>query len=249
MLYEAVKSLFLSWGVKKVLGQTGQAAAQLVRAEASFIELLSDYKECMWIVWHDSRWGYIEGHGAKIIYTLLREAIDTKQSFIVPDSDNEERFASEGWFGQVTHGPEVRVSLVTDAIEFDLSEARTMLVVPLVTSDNHLVGALYVDRKLSNKSFSSNEQRLLEAFAIQAANAIYTADQYRREKNALFNSMHVLIPEYRTPLTAISGYISILQSEGTLTGQQKECLKWIAEATKKLYQVVHQMAQTLQDWG
>ena len=245
-LYEATQNLLLPLNEKEVVKQISESAIRLIGAEAGFIEFLSDCKGCMHIAWPTTRWVYIKGDGAKVVYTLLREVIDTGCSLRILNSNDEERFNSQEWFEQVTHGETIDISLVAEAIEVDLSEARTMLIVPLITSYNDLVGSLYVDRKFNKGTFSSSEQYLLDAFATQAANAIHNAEWYEQEKRSLIDFIHLLVPELRTPLTVILGLTEIMLAESeNLTEKQKNDLEVIAEHTKEVFETVDQIIQTI----
>lgn len=246
-LYEVIQRLLLSLSEKDVLKQIGEIVVELVNAEICFIEFYSDYKGCMQILWPISRWGYIEGHGAEVIYTLLREVIDKRCSLRIPDSNDEERFDNQEWFDQVSHGEEVDVSRIAEAIEVDLSNAKTMLIVPFV-ANNNLVGSLYVDRKLDKGAFSLAEQHLLDAFATQAAASIDTAKQYEQEKRSIISYTQTLSPEFRTPLTVIEGYTQIMLMESeNLSDKQKERLEAISVQTKTMLEALDQMIQITRD--
>jgi len=110
----------------------------------------------------------------------------------------------------------------TPAPSPDMWLQEDLLVVPLVSSDNMLLGFLTPDAPLNGKRPSVEIMALFELFANQAAVAIEGARLYAELRDALKKTQeseriknHFIMTashELRTPLTAIQGYIELLCS-------------------------------------
>jgi signal transduction histidine kinase len=122
-----------------------------------------------------------------------------------------------------------------------------LLVVPLVSSDNMLLGLLTPDAPLDGLRPTEEVMALFEVFANQAAVAIEGARLYsdlhraleqaqeseRLKNQFLMTASH----ELRTPITAIQGYIELLSNyHGTL--DEKTKLRFLANARRACDELV-----------
>ncbi|OIP95148.1 hypothetical protein AUK40_06275 [Candidatus Wirthbacteria bacterium CG2_30_54_11] len=144
-----------------------------------------------------------------------------------------------------------------------LETAQIALVTPLV-SKGKLIGILFIDGKRSNDAFSSQDIELLDILAHQAAVAFDNAmlyseleDRIRRRTAQLEDANKHLVKldkakteflsiashQLRTPLSAIRGYISLLEDGdyGGLNEQQHGVLKKTDDNIRRLVSLVNDL--------
>ncbi len=122
------------------------------------------------------------------------------------------------------------VSAVTAMLSAREWQARDLLLVPLVSGDNQLLGFLIPDGPLNGLRPTQEMMGLFELFANQAAVVIEGARlsselraalrQARESERVKHNFLLIASHELRTPLTAIQGYLELLGEYGTALDEE-----------------------------
>jgi GAF domain-containing protein len=228
------------------------AALRLVKGEQGAVTLVCDYQG-------DQRGGLrlmpamapceARGWAAESVYGLTREAIQSAQILMVPNTRDEPRFISETWRNQYVP-PSIADKYWTNAFfaEIDWPVPRMVLVVPLWNQDQ-VLGALAVERE-QNKPFTLEEQQLLLTLTKLSSAALLKAQAHQAIKSADLKYLSMLGNEMRTPLTSAKGFIDLLLLEpekvGRLTDVQQSLLATARENTKKSIRILGGISEIAQ---
>ncbi len=128
------------------------------------------------------------------------------------------------------------------------------LYLPLVTSNNQVLGVLRLERRSPVKTLEVEYMRLLEALSRQIALAIEREDLSRQTRQAqlqieteqLRNTLLSSVShDLRTPLTVIAGAASsLLEAEDNLDRQTKqELVQNIYDEARRLDRLVHNLLE------
>ncbi len=122
-----------------------------------------------------------------------------------------------------------------------------LMVVPLISADNTLLGFLTPDAPLDGLRPTTETMALFELFANQAAIVIEGTHLYAELRNALKQAQeserlknHFLITashELRTPLTAIQGYLELLGEFGPALDEESKT-RFLANARRACEELV-----------
>ncbi len=152
-----------------------------------------------------------------------------------------------GLHGQaVRNASPVRCASIADVVgaeEFlPQVEAKSVLVVPLLTNENAL-GTITALRR-DGRAFTPDDQELLTMFASQASIAVTNAILYERTKELdrmKSEFVAVVSHEVRTPLTSIKGSLELLGDERfhVLPPPQRELLTICQANTERLISLIN----------
>jgi signal transduction histidine kinase len=163
--------------------------------------------------------GEVDRAQIEISHDLIRKVLASREPVVTTNAQEDPRF-------QTSH------SIFTYQI-------RSVLAAPMIAKEE-LIGAIYVDTRLSSRLFGENDLALLGAMANQAAVAIQLARLYedlQARNRELQEAMHELqetqdeliraerlsvvgrmasgiIHDLKNPMTTIKGYASLLGREG-----------------------------------
>ncbi len=185
-------SPLLSYAIHEVLN--------LVGAERGFIVLLMPNGELEYKVKRRHDGSDIEHAADEISHSILSEVVSTGHSLVVANAMTDSRFASA-------------VSVMHNRI-------RSVICVPL-TTQNKIIGAIYVENRSVRGRFSEKDRVPLELFSNQAAISIENASlnenlaKANEELRALYlmksNLVMLVAHELRTPITSLNGYMQMLK--------------------------------------
>ena len=157
-LYEVSKELCASSNLSELLDFIIQRAASLVGAERGFVVLTRPageyYVAAGWRYAHGELYGEERAFSSSLVARVIRD----EQPVLTTNVQEDGRF-------------ELTQSIIVQQI-------RSVLAVPLVAR-GEVIGAVYVDTRMSERLFTESDLRLLQAMASQAAMAIRNARLYQ----------------------------------------------------------------------
>ena len=219
-LYEVGQEIVSILNLDQLLESIMDRALVLVGAERGFL-VLSDLKNDAFQVPVARRFdrGEVDRAQIEISHDLIRRVLASREPVVTTNAQEDPRF-------QTSH------SIFTYQI-------RSVLAAPMIAKED-LIGAIYVDTRLSSRLFGENDLALLGAMANQAAVAIQLARLYedlqarnrelqeamqelqetqdeliRAERLSVVGRMaSSIIHDLKNPMTTIKGYASLLGREG-----------------------------------
>lgn len=173
---------------------------KIVGAEQGYIVLKREDGGLDFRILRDRNAQDLEPQPDVISRSILQEALTTGQSLVVRNAMTDPRFSH---------------SLSVMALRL-----RSVMCVPLITQ-NHIVGAIYVENRSVHGRFSKEDVIPLELISHQAAVAIQNAklndelkiaNDHLRQLDAMKNKFIMLIShELQTPLTSVKAYASLMR--------------------------------------
>lgn len=116
-------------------------------------------------------------------------------------------------------------------------ELRSILCVPMIHKGS-TTGVIYTDSRSVATQSLARAQPMLEALGYQAAVAIENARLYEAER-LRSDTIATVAHELKSPLTAITGYLSLLEhKKGLLDLEQQEYLRIVGDQTRRLTRMV-----------
>lgn len=219
-LYEVGQEIVSILNLDQLLESILDRALVLVSAERGFL-VLSDSEHDDFQVPVARRFdrGEVDRGQIEISHDLIRRVLASREPVVTTNAQEDPRF-------QTSH------SIFTYQI-------RSVLAAPMIAKEE-LIGAIYVDTRLSSRLFGENDLALLGAMANQAAVAIQLARLYedlqarnrelqeamrelqetqdeliRAERLSVVGRMaSSIIHDLKNPMTTIKGYASLLGREG-----------------------------------
>jgi GAF domain-containing protein len=125
------------------------------------------------------------------------------------------------------------------------SEARSMLLVPLVVRDQ-LVGLISLETTRASRTFSPAEVELCQTLANQAAIAVANARLYadvKRANEAKSEFVSLVSHELTMPMTAIKGFARLLETDSSeeMNERQREFLSVIENNVGRMQTLVNDL--------
>jgi signal transduction histidine kinase len=219
-LYEVGQEIVSILNLDRLLESIMDRALVLVSAERGFL-VLSDLENDDFQVPVARRFdrGEVDRAQIEISHDLIRRVLASREPIVTTNAQEDPRF-------QASH------SIFTYQI-------RSVLAAPMIAKEE-LIGAIYVDTRLSSRLFGENDLALLGAMANQAAVAIQLTRLYedlqarnrelqeamrelqetqdeliRAERLSVVGRMASgIIHDLKNPMTTIKGYASLLGREG-----------------------------------
>ena len=164
-LYEVSRTLGSSLQIDAVLSQVMDAVIQLTGAERGFLMMLDDVTHELNIMAarHLDRKD-LERDEMEVSRTIIHETLESGQGVVTTNAQTDERYAD-------------RDSITRYAL-------RSILCEPLKIREE-IIGVLYVDNKVREGVFGSDDSEMLKAFASQAAVAIENAKLFTQIDESL----------------------------------------------------------------
>jgi len=215
-LYEVGQEIVSILNLDQLLESILDRAIVLVGAERGFLVLYDAERDGFEVaVARQFAQGEVDSAQIEISYGLIRRVLSSRAPVVTTNAQEDPRF-------QTSH------SIVAYQI-------RSVLAAPLEAKEE-LIGAIYVDTRLSSRLFGESDLALLSAMANQAAVAIQLARLYenlqtrnrefqaalrelqetqdeliRAERLSLVGRMAAgIIHDLKNPMTTIKGYASLL---------------------------------------
>ncbi len=226
-LYEVGQEIVSILKLDQLLESILDRAIVLVGAERGFLVLWEPRRDDFQVVGaRQFGHGEVDSTQIKISHGVIRRVLASREPVVTTNAQEDPRF-------QTSH------SIITYQI-------RSVLAAPLMAKEE-LIGAIYVDTRLSSRLFGESDLALLLAMANQAAVAIQLARLYenlqtrnqelqaalrelqetqdeliRAERLSLVGRMaSSLIHDLKNPMTTIKGYASMLGQE-TLDPEKRQ---------------------------
>jgi signal transduction histidine kinase len=218
-LYEVAQEIVSILNLNELLESILSRATILVGAERGFLMLWDPSRDDFAVAAaRQFQRGEVEDDQIEISYAIIRRVLASRQPVITSNAQEDPRFQTSR-------------SIIAYQI-------RSVLAAPLLAKEE-LIGAIYLDTRLSARLFSQSDLALLSAMANQAAVAIQLARLYedlharnrelqqalaelqaaqneliRRERLSLVGRMaSSIIHDLKNPMTTIKGYASLLGRE------------------------------------
>jgi signal transduction histidine kinase len=218
-LYAVGQEIVSILNLERLLESILDRAIVLVGAERGFLVLCApDPDDFQVAVARKFDRGEVDSAQIEISHGVIRRVLASREPVVTTNAQEDPRF-------RTSH------SIITYQI-------RSVLAVPLIASED-LIGAIYVDTRLSSRLFDTGDLNLLSAMANQAALAIRLARLYenlqsrnrelqealrelqetqdeliRAERLSLVGRMAAgIIHDLKNPMTTIKGYASVLGQE------------------------------------
>lgn len=215
-LYEVGQEIVSILNLDRLLESILDRAIVLVGAERGFLVLWEEGQDDFDVaVARQFARGEVDDAQIEISHGVIRRVLASHEPVVTTNAQEDPRF-------QTSH------SIIAYQI-------RSVLAAPLVAKED-LIGAIYVDTRLSSRLFGESDMALLSAMANQAAVAIQLARLYadlqtrnlelrealyelqeaqdeliRAERLSLVGRMAAsIIHDLKNPMTTIKGYASIL---------------------------------------
>ncbi len=215
-LYEVGQEIVSILNLDRLLESILDRAIVLVGAERGFLVLWEPEQDDFEVgVARQFARGEVDDAQIEISHGVIRRVLSSREPVVTTNAQEDPRF-------QASH------SIITYQI-------RSVLASPLIAKED-LIGAIYVDTRLSSRLFDKGDLALLSAMANQAAVAIQLARLYedlqarnrelraalrelqetqdeliRAERLSLVGRMaSSIIHDLKNPMTTIKGYASIL---------------------------------------
>ncbi len=215
-LYEVGQEIVSILNLDQLLESILDRALILVGAERGFLVLWDPVRDDFEVpTARRFDRGEVDSAQIEISYGVIRRVLASREPVVTTNAQEDPRF-------QTSH------SIITYQI-------RSVLAAPMIAKEE-LIGAIYVDTRLSSRLFGESELALLEAMANQAAVAIQLARLYKdlqtrnrelqqalrdlqetqeellqAERLSLVGRMaSSIIHDLKNPMTTIKGYASLL---------------------------------------
>ena len=246
-LYEVGQEIVSILKLDELLESILDRAIVLVDAERGFL-----------VVWHPERddfevavarefaRGQVDDAQIEISHALIRRVLATREPVVTTNAQEDPRFQTSS-------------SIVAYQI-------RSVLAAPLLAKEE-LIGAIYVDTRLSAQLFDEGDLALLSAMANQAAVAIQLARLYehlqtrnrelrdalrelqetqdeliRAEQLSLVGRMAAsIIHDLKTPMTTIKGYAEMLGREGVPPATRQSYSQTISRAVDAFVEMTQEI--------
>jgi len=227
-LYEVGQEIVSILQLDRLLESILDRAIVLVGAERGFLVLQEPAQENGFevAVARQFTWGEVDDAQIEISYGIIRRVLASRAPVVTTNAQEDPRF-------QTSH------SIIAYQI-------RSVLAAPLVAKTD-VIGAIYVDTRLSERLFGESDMALLSAMANQAAVAIELARLYedlqarnqelcnalrelretqdeliRAERMSVVGRMAAsIIHDLRNPMTSIKGYAAMLE-RGDLEAERRQ---------------------------
>ena len=215
-LYEVGQEIVSILNLDKLLESILDRASVLVGAERGFLVLWDPERDDFEVaVARQFARGEVDDAQIEISHGIIRRALADRQPVVTTNAQEDPRF-------QTSH------SIIAYQI-------RSVMAAPLIANED-LIGAIYVDTRLSSRLFDEGDLALLSAMANQAAVAIRLTQLYedlqtrnrelrealrelqemqdeliRAERLSVVGRMAAsIIHDLKNPMTTIQGYASLL---------------------------------------
>lgn len=249
-LYEVGQEIVSILKLDQLLESILDRAIVLVQAERGFLVLWDSKRDDFEIaVARQFAQGEVDGAQLEISHGVIRRVLASHEPVVTTNAQEDPRF-------QTSH------SIIAYQI-------RSVLAVPLVAKEE-LIGAIYVDTRLSSRLFGESDLALLSAMANQAAVAIQLARLYedlqtrnrelqatlrelqetqdeliRAERLSVVGSMaSSIIHDLKNPMTTIKGYAAILGRQDI----DQEARERFSEIITRSIDTLVEMTQELLDY-
>ncbi len=226
-LYEVSRELNSILDLDRLLAFIMDRAIVLARAERGFLVLWDAGKDNFAVaVARQFAAGEVDDAQVEISHALIRRVMASREPIIMTNAQEDPRFQASQ-------------SIIAYQI-------RSVLAVPLVSQDE-LVGAIYLDTRLSSRLFTQDDLALVSGLADQAATALRIARLYEnlqaknRELEATLAKLQAtqneliqaerlsvvgrmastIIHDLRNPMTTLKGYADLL-GRSDLTSEARQ---------------------------
>lgn len=250
-LYEVGQEIVSILTLDQLLESILDRALMLVGAERGFLVLWDAGRDDFEVpVARRFDQGEVDSAQIEISHGVIRRVLADREPVVTTNAQEDPRF-------------ETSYSIVTYQI-------RSVLAAPMIAKDQ-LIGAIYVDTRLSSRLFGESDLALLEALANQAAVAIQLARLYEdlRDRNrelqealrelqetqdellqaerlSLVGRMASgLIHDLKGPMTTIKGYASVLGRADLTSDVRQRSSEMITHSVDTFVQ----MAQEILDYA
>jgi signal transduction histidine kinase len=246
-LYEVGQEIVSILNLDQLLESILDRATVLVSAERGFIVLCdSELDDFEVAAAREFSRGEVDDAQIEISHGVIRRVLAQREPVVTTNAQEDPRF-------QTSH------SIITYQI-------RSVLAAPLQAKEE-LIGAIYVDTRLSSRLFGESDLALLSAMANQAAVAIQLARLYenlhtrntelqealrelqatqdeliRAERLSVVGSMASgIIHDLKSPMTTIKGYAAILGREDLDTSQRQHFSKIITQSVDTFVEMTQEI--------
>jgi signal transduction histidine kinase len=246
-LYEVGQEIVSILNLDQLLESILDRAIVLVSAERGFLVLWDPDRDSFDVaVARQFARGEVDDAQIEISHGVIRRVLASREPVVTTNAQEDPRF-------QASH------SIVTYQI-------RSVLAAPL-TAKAELIGAIYVDTRLSARLFDEGDLALLSAMANQAAVAIQLARLYenlqarnrelqealrelqetqdeliRAERLSLVGRMaSSIIHDLKNPMTTIKGYASVLGRKDLAPEKRERFAKVITHSVDTLVEMTQEI--------
>lgn len=250
-LYEVGQEIVSILNLDKLLESILDRASVLVGAERGFLVLWDPNRDDFEVaVARQFARGEVDDAQIEISHGIIRRALADRKPVVTTNAQEDPRF-------QTSH------SIIAYQI-------RSVLAAPLIANEE-LIGAIYVDTRLSSRLFDEGDLALLSAMANQAAVAIRLTQLYedlqtrnrelrealrelqemqdeliRAERLSVVGRMAAsIIHDLKNPMTTIKGYASLLGREGLDADTRRRFSRIITDSVDTFVE----MAQEILDYS
>jgi signal transduction histidine kinase len=238
-LYEVGRELTLILDLGKLLRSILDRAIALVGAERGFLVLAASLEEELEVaVARKFGRGEVDETQLEISRSIIRRVLASRAPVITTNAQEDPRFRTQP-------------SVITYQI-------RSVLAAPMIAKED-LIGAVYVDTRLSSGLFGTSELELLSAMTNQAAVAIHLTQLYedlqaknlalrrtlaelratqdeliRAERLSLVGRVAAsIIHDIKNPMTSIKGYAHLLGQPDLPAERRKQFSRVISQTVDR----------------
>lgn len=250
-LYEIARELATTVNVDETLQLILTHALTLVKAERGFIVLADEAQPIGFRIAISRQFSLenTEEGEFRLSRSLIQRVIESGQAIVTTNAQEDPRFQSSA-------------SIVNYRI-------RSVMAVPLIY-ERELLGAIYLDTRISERLFSKEDLALLQALGNQAAIAIHMSrlydhlEQRNRELQDALTELHAtqneliraerlsavgrlassIVHDLKTPMTTIKGYAAFLGRDDLPPEQRRHFSSTVITAVDNLVD----MAQEILDF-
>jgi signal transduction histidine kinase len=256
-LYEIARELASMVNLDDILDLILTRALALVKAERGFIVLADEPagEEGFRIaVARQFSLEEVDDGEVRLSRSLIGRVMQTRQAVVTTNAQEDPRFQSSA-------------SIVNYRI-------RSVMAVPLIY-ERDLLGAIYLDTRITERLFTQEDLALLQALGNQAAIALHMAQLYRHleqrnqelqqalaelraTQDELIRSERLsavgrlasgIIHDFKTPMTTIKGYAAFLGRDDLPPAQRKQFAQTVMNAVDILVGMAQEILDFVQGGG